>query len=60
MKVEARTAVGTGGKGPLCKPKSELLLGGEREISVRIVNGMKKKSKITLCAQVHVSMLSMD
>ena len=31
MKTKARTVVGTGGKSPLCDPRSELRLGRENE-----------------------------
>ena len=37
--------MGRGEKGQLCDPGYELLLGGERERSARIIIGMKKKKR---------------
>ena len=53
IKMNARTVVGSGAEGPLCKPRSELLLGGRARVvrvqyNKRDEETNKNKNKIDL------------
>ena len=57
IEMKARIVVGTGLKGPLCDPGSELLLGERARVSARKIGGMENKMPSGLRAERVIIMM---